>query len=423
MAQTRIKRYQIYSLDIVNADILAGANIATSKLADGAEFVKRDGSITWTGDMNAGSHKLMNLAAPVNPNDAARLVDLQNLQAGLDFKQSVRVATTGNINLASAPGSIDGKTLSNGDRVLVKDQTTGSTNGIYDFNGSGSAMTRSSDADTSSEVTSGMYAFVEEGTVNGASAWVLSTNNPITLGTTSLTFVQFSGGGQLTVSGGLVKTGNDLKVGTASTSRIVVNANDIDLALTGVSAGTYTKVVVDVYGRISSGGTATPADIGAQPSNTLLTAIAALASNGIIVRTSSSTAAARTITGTASNILVTNGDGVSGDPTINLISTAVTPGTYQGITFDAYGRATAASNQNYYAAANFVVNEVPSGTMNGSNVTFTLANTPVTGSLELKLNGVDLQGGAGNDYTISTGTITMATAPVSTDILLATYRK
>jgi phage-related tail fiber protein len=80
--------------------------------------------------------------------------------------------------------------------VLLKDQSTGSENGIYIFNGSSSAMTRANDADTSAEVTSGQYVFVSEGTANADSAWVLATNDPITLGSTSLTFAQFSGAGQ-----------------------------------------------------------------------------------------------------------------------------------------------------------------------------------------------------------------------------------
>jgi hypothetical protein len=116
-----------------------------------------------------------------------------------DFKGSVRVATTANITLTSAPSSIDGVTLSSGNRVLVKDQSTGSQNGIYVFNGAGSAMTRATDADGSSEVTAGMVVVSTEGTVNADKLWELTTNDPITLGTTSLTFAQVSGSGGLTM--------------------------------------------------------------------------------------------------------------------------------------------------------------------------------------------------------------------------------
>jgi hypothetical protein len=74
-----------------------------------------------------------------------------------------------------------------------------------------------------------------------------------TLGTTSITFVQFSGAGQVSAGAGLTRTGNTLDVVTASSARIVVNADSIDLATTGVGAGTYRSVTVDTYGRVTGG--------------------------------------------------------------------------------------------------------------------------------------------------------------------------
>ena len=134
------------------------------------------------------------------------------VKVGLDFKDSVRVATTANISLSSAPAAIDGVTLSSDDRVLVKDQSTGSQNGLYVFNGSGSAMTRATDADANAEVTSGMFTFVTEGTVNADSGFVLTTDGSITVGTTALAFAQFSGAGQITAGAAMTKTGNTLDV-------------------------------------------------------------------------------------------------------------------------------------------------------------------------------------------------------------------
>lgn len=145
-----------------------------------------------TGDYSMGGFKLTNLAAPVNPNDAARKADVDAAASGLDVKLSVRVATTANITL-SGTQTIDGVAVVAGDRVLVKDQSTGSQNGIYVV--AAGAWSRSTDADTSAEVTAGMFTFVTEGTANADSGWVLSANDPITLGTTALTFAQFSGGG------------------------------------------------------------------------------------------------------------------------------------------------------------------------------------------------------------------------------------
>jgi len=134
------------------------------------------------------------------------------VKTGLDIKDSVRVATTAAITLSSPGTSIDGITLSSGDRVLVKDQSTASQNGIYIFNGSSSAMTRATDCDSDAEVTSGMFTFVEEGTANADSGFVLTTDGSITVGSTSLAFSQFSGAGQITAGDGLSKTGNTLDV-------------------------------------------------------------------------------------------------------------------------------------------------------------------------------------------------------------------
>lgn len=104
-----------------------------------------------------------------------------------DFKASVRVATTANITL-SGTQTIDGVSVIAGDRVLVKNQSTGSQNGIYICDAG--AWPRSADADSSSEVTAGMFIPVAEGSTNGDTFWLLTTNDPITLGTTSLTFAQ-----------------------------------------------------------------------------------------------------------------------------------------------------------------------------------------------------------------------------------------
>lgn len=134
------------------------------------------------------------------------------VKTGLDVKASVRVATTANIDESSAPAAIDGVTLTSGDRVLLKDQSAGAENGIYVFNGSGSAMTRATDADADAEVTAGMFTFVEEGTTNADSGFVLSTNGSITVGTTAIAFTQFSGAGSITAGDGLSKSGNTLNV-------------------------------------------------------------------------------------------------------------------------------------------------------------------------------------------------------------------
>lgn len=136
----------------------------------------------------------------------------------LDYKHSVLAATTANITLSGIQ-TIDGELLPAGARVLVKDQAQAKENGIYVVPAAG-AWKRVQDADTSVEVTPGLFVSVEKGTVNGDSVWQLVTDAPIVLGTTALAFEMVAG-------------------------------------RTGVSAGAYTKVTVDKYGRVIAGTTPT----------------------------------------------------------------------------------------------------------------------------------------------------------------------
>lgn len=296
---------------------------------------------------------------------------VDSLSAGLDVKASVRVATTaalstlgttptytatggtsgrGQITWTTGPTTIDGATLANNDRILVKDEGSGThaSNGIW-VRTAQNTWDRAADFDADAEATSGSFFFIEEGTSFGDSGWVLTTNNPVTLGGatgTALAFAQFSGAGQITAGAGLAKTGNTLDIGTVASTRITVNANDIDLGQPTIggsgSGANFTKVSVDVYGRVSSTGTATAADVGAQASDATLTALAAYNTNGLLTQTAPDTFTGRTITaGAANTIAITNGSGVAGNPTLELTSGIVTAGTYDSVTVDTYGRVTA----------------------------------------------------------------------------------
>jgi hypothetical protein len=274
MPETTIAGRQIRDGAITNSKVAAGAAIESSKLADGANFVKKDGTVAFTGNQSMGNNKLTTLGTPTDSGDATTKGYVDGLIAALPsaYKyRNVHAATTADINLSN-PGTstFDGHTLTSGQRLLVWQESNSADNGIYVFNGSSSALTRATDSDAWDELT-GTLVYVDQGTTYGDKRFYCTSNTGGTLGSTAVTYTQ------------------------------------------------------DTAGTLS--------------------------------------------------------------PT------------------------------------NFVIEETPSGSINGSNTTFTLANTPTSGTVKLYLNGVRQKSGAGNDYTISTNTITMTTAPVSGDVLIADYMK
>jgi len=195
---------------------------------------------TGTGIVDVGGKRVGNAAAPTQASDLTTKAYVDSLSNGLDVKASVRVATTVNITLSNTQ-TIDGVALSVGDRVLVKNQSTGSQNGIYVV--ASGAWTRATDFDNSPdiEVSPGTFFFVEEGTTQADNGYVVSNDGAITIGTTEIVFVQFSGAGQITAGAGLTKSGNTLDVvGTAD--RITVNTDSVDIASTYAGQSTITTL-------------------------------------------------------------------------------------------------------------------------------------------------------------------------------------
>lgn len=155
-----------------------------------------------------GGFKITNLADPTNDQDAATKYYVDTVAQGLDVKASVLAATTANITLSGAQ-TIDGVSVVAGDRVLVKNQTTQADNGIY-VAASG-AWARSADANTWDELVSA-YTFVEEGTANADTGYVCTINKGGTLGTTPITWSQFSGAGTYLAGTGLTLSGNTFSI-------------------------------------------------------------------------------------------------------------------------------------------------------------------------------------------------------------------
>lgn len=135
--------------------------------------------------------KVLNLPNASASGDAVPFGQMQALIEGNNWKDSVRAASTANLTVSGPGATIDGVTMTNGDRVLLKDQTTQSQNGIYIFNGAAAALTRASDMDVAAEFEAAVVR-VEEGTVNAGTKWAQTQVN-ITVGSSNVIFVSDSG--------------------------------------------------------------------------------------------------------------------------------------------------------------------------------------------------------------------------------------
>lgn len=176
--------------------------------------------------LDLANQRITSLADPSGPTDAVTKQYSDAQANGRDWKESVRAATTANITLSGAQ-TIDGVAVVAGDRVLVKDQTTGSANGIYVA--AAGAWSRAGDAGAG-QLTAGSTTSVTEGTVNGDKRFVLTTNDPITVGTTALVWTVDAGGGTTYTGGnGITVTGSSIAVNPAAGGGIAVAAGGVSL--------------------------------------------------------------------------------------------------------------------------------------------------------------------------------------------------
>lgn len=247
------------TLATVNANVGTFTKLTVNGkgLVTGASLAILNDIAAPTADYSFANFKLINVADPINPQDAATKIYVDNAIQGLDAKASVRAGTTANIVL-SGTQTVDGVVLAVGDRVLVKNQTTASQNGIYVV--SATAWTRAVDMDVWLEVPSA-FTFIETGTSLGDSSWVCTSDQGGTINTTAITFVQFGNAASYSAGNGLLLTGSTFSVvGTAN--RISVSAGGVDISAAYAGQATITTLGTVVTGvwngttiAVANGGT------------------------------------------------------------------------------------------------------------------------------------------------------------------------
>ena len=210
--------------------------------------------------LDLNSQRLQNLGAASALTDAVNLGQVNNLINGLSWHGAVIAASTGNVALASPGTTLDGITLANGQRILLKNQTDATQNGVYIFNGSASALTRAADG-VQGTLNGGAAFYVEAGTTNGDKGFTLTTDDPITVGTTALAFSQFSGSGvAYTAGNGLTLSGSTFAIdptvvarkyaanigdGSSSTITVAHNLGTLDVIVQVVLVSTGETIETD----------------------------------------------------------------------------------------------------------------------------------------------------------------------------------
>ena len=346
---------------------------------------------------------------------------------GLASKPAVRLATTENLSATYNNGSfgvnatltassngalvVDGKVALVGDRILVRLQTNKAENGDYVVQQTGDAATpyilkRVETVDQSNEVPSSFFYVADGDTLEGT-GWTFVVDDPVTfsIGNDDIFVNQFSGQGNIIAGNGLTLDGNTLDINTANPTRIVVNADSIDLATTGVAPGSFTKVTVDGYGRVTAGSNPnTLAGYGitdGQLLNANLTSLSGVVSTGIIVRDATNTMVTKAITVSGIGLSVTNGSGANtGDIEI---------------TSNATSAATADTVVSRDASGNFNANIITAslnGNANTATALQTSRNFSVTGDVtapEVSFDG--------------TGNVALNTTLTDTGVTAGTYTK
>ena len=402
---TGIGTRRIKDLAVTNAK-LAGS-IATAKLADASSFVMTTGANAFGANQSMGGNRLTNLGAATGGTDA---VNKNQLDAAINDNvlwKFARVASVANVNINSglqvgSGATIDGVTLQVGDVVFLRSQTNAAQNGLYAAVASGAAS-RIASFDEGTEVRARVNILVSEGDTLADTNWTLTTDGDITVGTTDLTFTQIQG--NYSAGTGITITGTEIAIDLSAGTGISVSGNTIS---TDLSAGTGIAIDGDEISINLMAGTGiaiTGNEIAVEFGTTSATACVGDDERLSDARTPVGTELLEGRIWVGSALDLATEVAVSGDATINA-SGVVT-----------------VSPTNVAKFSQYRSQEVPSGTINGTNDEFELASIPVEDTEEVYVDGLLQRRGADYDYTISSELITFnaGSKPLTGETVFVNY--
>ena len=228
-----IDNSNLLGASVVASSALANDSVVSAKIADGAidssaylannvvtaAKIDLSGSFTFSGSIS--------VPTPTSDAHAATKAYVDSTAQGVHWKESAIAASTANVDISSAPSAIDGVTLSANDRVVLKDQSTASQNGIYVFASAGAALTRSEDANSSQKLE-GAAVFIRQGSTHADQGFIVTTDN-INLGVTAITITQFTGLSGITAGDGLSKAGSTLSVDLSSNAGLEFSSGELQV--------------------------------------------------------------------------------------------------------------------------------------------------------------------------------------------------
>ena len=459
---------QIQASTVPWSVMVGGAIVPIASIVSGSNIILSTGAVSMGASLDMGGNTVINSATPVNATDLVTKAYVDAKSGGIGGIHDVRVAAVSNQAALSGLLTIDGVTVASGDLVLCTAQTTATQNGPW-VAASG-AWARPSWWAAASTVNEGQYFMVAEGTAYKDTKFWCTTVGTITVNTTASAFSQDLSGQIYTASTGLSLGGGAFSVNYGTTAGTAAQGNDSRITGALQTSGLGTNVATALGIAVGSAGSVVVngGNLGSPSSGTLsgctglpLAGVTGFGTNvatalGVAVGSAGSVVVNGGALGTPSGGTLSSctglpiagitglGAGVASALAVAIGSAAgipvlsggvLTAGDFPALTGDVTNTAGTLSTTvnnisgtGFTKYTNFVSNETPTGALNGSNTTFTLANTPATvsgsaSSLELMLNGVTLDAGAGNDFTLSAATITMLFAPASTDKLRAYYMK